>query len=180
MSTGYSGQAIQSVLNSIQGFCKFLSANYTGATGGHQSGILISKSAVEMLFTKQQLDQEGIPKRTVKIEWQDDLVTESRFTYYESKNELRVTRFGSGFPFLHPDQTGALFVFTKQSEDDYSGYFLETEEEIEEFLNAFGISPTETNMLIDTGKVQPETQEKIAIQQFIAGLSEEFPTSDIM
>ena len=133
-----------------------------------------------MLFTKQQLDQEGIPKRTVKIEWQDDLVTESRFTYYESKNELRVTRFGRGFPFLHPDQTGALFVFTKQSEDDYSGYFLETEEEIEEFLNAFGISPTETNMLIDTGKVQPETQEKIAIQQFIAGLSEEFPTSDIM
>ena len=180
MSTGYSGQAIQSVLNRIQGFCKFLSANDTGATGGHQSGILISKSAVEMLFTKQQLDQEGIPKRTVKIEWQDDLVTESRFTYYESKNELRVTRFGRGFPFLHPDQTGALFVFTKQSEDDYSGYFLETEEEIEEFLNAFGISPTETNMLIDTGKVQPETQEKIAIQQFIAGLSEEFPTSDIM
>lgn len=180
MSTGYSGQAIQSVLNSIQSFCKFLSANDTGATGGHQSGILISKSAVEMLFTRQQLAQEGIPKRTVKIKWQDDFHTESSFTYYESKNELRVTRFGRGFPFLNPDQTGALFVFTKQSEDDYSGYFLETEEEIEEFLNAFGISPTETNMLIDTGKVQPETQEKIAIQQFIAGLSEEFPASDIM
>ena len=180
MSTGYSGQAIQSVLNSIQGFCKFLSANDTGATGGHQSGILISKSAVEMLFTRQQLAQDGIPKRTVKIKWQDDFQTESSFTYYESKNELRVTRFGRGFPFLNPDQTGALFVFTKQGEDDYSGYFLETEQEIEEFLNAFGISPTETNMLIDTGKVQPETQEKIAIQQFIAGLTEEFPASDIM
>lgn len=180
MSTGYSGQAIQSVLNSIKGFCKFLSANDTGATGGHQSGILISKSAVEMLFTRQQLAQAGITKRIVKIKWQDDFQTESSFTYYESKNELRVTRFGRGFPFLNPDQTGALFVFTKQSEDNYSGYFLETEEEIEEFLNAFGISPTETNMLIDTGKVQPETQEKIAIQQFIAGLSEEFPASDIM
>jgi hypothetical protein len=180
MSTGYSGQAIQSVLTSMQGFCKFLSANDAGATGGHQSGILISKSAVEMLFTKQQFVQEGILKRTVKIKWQDDFETESNFTYYESKNELRVTRFGRGFPFLSPVQTGALFVFTKQSEDDYSGYFLETEEEIEEFLNAFGISPIETNMLIDTGKVQPETQEKIAIQQFIAGLSEEFPASDIM
>lgn len=180
MSTGYSGLAIQSVLNSMQGFCKFLSANDTGATGGHQSGILISKSAVEMLFTRQQLNEEGILKRTVKIKWQDDFETESSFTYYESKNELRVTRFGRGFPFLNPDKTGALFVFTKQSEDDYSGYFLETEEGIEEFLNAFGISPTETNMLIDTGKAQPETQEKIAIQQFIAGLSEEFPTSDIM
>lgn len=180
MSTGYSGQAIQSVLNSMQGFCKFLSANDTGATGGHQSGILISKSAVEMLFTRQQLAEEGIPKRTVKIKWQDDFQTESSFTYYESKNELRVTRFGRGFPFLNPDQTGTLFVFTKQSEDDYSGYFLETEEEIEEFLNVFGISPTETNMLIDAGKIRPETQEKIAIQQFIEGLSEDFPTSDIM
>lgn len=164
----------------MQGFCKFLSANDTGATSGHQFGILISKSAVEMLFTRQQLEQDGIPKRTVKIKWQDNFETESSFTYYESKNELRVTRFGRGFPFLNPDQTGALFVFTKQSQDDYRGYFLETEEEIEEFLNAFGISPTETNMLIDIGKVQPATQEKIAILQFIDGLSEEFPTSDIM
>lgn len=180
MSAGYSGQAIQSVLSSIQGFCKFLSANDTGATGGHQSGILISKSAIDMLFTREQLEQEGIPKRSINIKWQDDFTTESSFTYYESKNELRITRFGRGFPFLNVDQTGALFVFTKQSEDDYNGYFLETEVEIEEFLNAFGISPTETNTLIDTGKVQPETQEKIAIQQFVEGLTEEFPTSDKM
>lgn len=46
MDGGYAGQAVQSVLNSEMGFCKFLSANDTGATGGHQSGILISKSAV--------------------------------------------------------------------------------------------------------------------------------------
>lgn len=180
MSAAYLEKAIQSVLDSIQGFCKFLSANDTGATGGHQFGILISKSAVDMLFTRKQLEQEGIPKRTVNIKWQEDFKTESVFTFYESKNELRITRFGRGFPFLKPDQTGSLFVFTKQSEDDYSGYFLETEEEIEEFLNAFGISPTETNRLIDIGRVQPETREKIAIQQFIDGLTEEFPASDIM
>ena len=121
MSTEYSNQAINSVLNSEQAFCKFLSANDTGATGGHQSGILISKSAELMLFSLQQLKQDGILKRTVKIRWQDDFVTESCFTYYESKNELRITRFGRGFPFLKPDKTGTLFVFTKQSEEDYSG-----------------------------------------------------------
>lgn len=126
MSTEYSNQAINSVLNSEQAFCKFLSANDTGATGGHQSGILISKSAELMLFSLQQLKQDGILKRTVKIRWQDDFLTESCFTYYESKNELRITRFGRGFPFLKPDKTGTLFVFTKQSEEDYSGYFLET------------------------------------------------------
>lgn len=180
MSVSYVDQAINSVLNSEQGFCKFLSANDTGATGGHQSGILISKSAVKMMFTQQQLKQERIPKRIVKIRWQNDIITESCFTYYVSKNELQITRFGRGFPYLKPDQTGALFVFTKQCDDDYNGYFLETEEDIEAFLNAFGISPTETNCLIDTGRVQPKIHEKLEIQEYIKGLKVDFPTSEEM
>lgn len=180
MIAGHTGQAIKSVLNSEKGFCKFLSANDTGATGGHQSGILISKSAVEMMFSTQELAQTGIPKRTIKIRWQDDFETESCFTYYESKNELRITRFGRGFPFLKPEQTGALFVFTKQTDIDYSGYFLETDDEIEEFLDTFGISPTETNSLIDIQRVSAETQEKLSIQEFIDNLDVDFPASDVM
>lgn len=70
----YADWAVQSVLKSEMAFCKFLSANDTGATGGHQSGILISKSAVNILFTK---GQERNLNRTVKIEWQEDFVTES-------------------------------------------------------------------------------------------------------
>lgn len=180
MTAGYAGWAIKSVLNSERGFCKFLSANDTGATGGHQSGILISKSAVSMIFSRQELEQGGIPKRTVKINWQDDFETESSFTYYASKNELRITRFGRGFPFLKSEQTGALFVFTKQTNVNYSGYFLETDEEIEEFLNTFGISPTETNCPIDVEKISVETQEKLAIQEFIDSLKVDFPVSDVM
>lgn len=180
MVAGHTGQAIKSVLNSEKGFCKFLSANDTGATGGHQSGILISKSAVEMMFSRQELVQTGIPKRTIKIRWQDDFETESCFTYYESKNELRITRFGRGFPFLKPEQTGALFVFTKQTDVDYRGYFLETDDEIEEFLDTFGISPTETNSLIDIQRVSAETQEKLSIQEFINSLDVDFPASDVM
>lgn len=180
MTGSYSGMAIQSVLNSAQGFCKFLSANDTGATGGHQSGILISKSATGMLFSKEQLEQDVIPKRFIKIRWQNDFETESTFTYYESKNELRITRFGRGFPFLIPEQTGALFVFTKLDEDNYNGYFLETDEEIEEFLDTFGISATETNCLIDVEKIQPEAQEKLAIKEFIDNLKMDFPTSEVM
>ena len=180
MIAGHTEQAIKSVLNSEKSFCKFLSANDTGATGGHQSGILISKSAVEMMFSRQELAQTGIPKRMIKIIWQDDFETESCFTYYESKNELRITRFGRGFPFLKPEQTGALFVFTKQTDIDYSGYFLETDDEIEEFLDTFGISPTETNSLIDVQRVSAETQEKLSIQEFINSLDVDFPASDVM
>ena len=71
---------------------------------------------------------------------------------------------------MKSDRTGALFVFTQQTDVDYSGYFLDTDEEIEEFLDTFGISPTETNSLIDIGKVSSQTQEKLAIQEFISGL----------
>ena len=182
MTTGYAGQAIKSVLNSENGFCKFLSANDTGATGGHQSGILISKSAVDMMFSRQELEQDTIPKRTVKIRWQDDFETESCFTYYESKNELRITRFGRGFPFLKPEQTGALFVFTQQTDIDYSGFFLETEEEIEEFLTTFAIDPTQTNRLIDTGRLGllMGKREEPAIKEFINGLTVDFPMSEDM
>ena len=180
MSAGYAEIAITSVLNSEKSFCKFLSANDTGATGAHQSGILISKTAMEMLFSEEQLDQDGIPKRTVKIKWQDDFETESCFTYYKSKKELRITKFGRGFPFLNINQTGSLFVFTKQEEEHYSGYFLDTEEEIEEFLNAFGISPTETNSLINSENIRAETKEQIAIREFIKNLEVDFPTSEEM
>lgn len=180
MSAGYAEIAITSVLNSEKSFCKFLSANDTGATGAHQSGILISKTAMEMLFSKEQLDQDGIPKKTVKIKWQDDFETESCFTYYKSKKELRITKFGRGFPFLNINQTGSLFVFTKQEEEHYSGYFLDTEEEVEEFLNAFGISPTETNSLINSENIRAETKEQIAIREFIKNLEVDFPTSEEM
>ena len=131
------------------------------------------------MFT-QALGNENILKRTVEIQWQNDLRTESSFTYYSSKNELRITKFGRSFPFLNPEQTGALFVFTRQSADQYSAFFLETEDDIEQFLSAFGIGPTETNHMIDTSAVLPETQERIAIQEFIDTLTVDFPMSDVM
>lgn len=45
--------AIESVENSATAFCKFLSANDTGATGGHQSGILVSVSAKSIMFSEK-------------------------------------------------------------------------------------------------------------------------------
>ena len=74
MTEGFANQAIQAVLNSQQAYCKFLSANDSGATGGHQSGILVSKSAKDMMFS-QALENENILKRTVDIQWQNDIWT---------------------------------------------------------------------------------------------------------
>lgn len=173
------GQALRSVFESRQAYCKFLSANDSGETSGHQCGILVSKAARPILFD-HPVEEESILRRTVEIQWQNDVRTQSSLIYYRSKNELRITRFGRGFPFLIPEQTGALFVLTRQDEDQYSAFFLETDDDIEQFLGAVGLSTAETNRLIDPNTVLPEVRERRAIQDYAQSLNGEFPSSEIV
>ena len=49
----FAEQAINAVSKGQLSFCKFLSANDTGLTGGHQAGIYVSKPAVPILFEKR-------------------------------------------------------------------------------------------------------------------------------
>ena len=60
-------KAIDAVFRGKKSYCKFLSANDSGETGGHQSGILISKTAKEMLWTDQEMKENHILKRYGKI-----------------------------------------------------------------------------------------------------------------
>lgn len=154
-------QEIQSVMNARHAFCKFFSANDTGETGGHQSGIYIPKSAVPILFDSPGIKGEN-KSSWVKIKWQNDFTTDARFIYYGqgSRNEYRITHFGRGFPFLNPTYTGALFILAGTYEDFYHGYILNSEDDIDAFLGAFGLTPAETNQLIETGKVDAGVREK--------------------
>jgi len=170
-------KAIDGVLGGNTAYCKFLSANDSGETGGHQSGILISKTARGMLYTDQEMADNHILKKPGKIKWQDDFTTNCTFTWYESKNELRITGFGRGFPLLRPEYTGALFVMIKRSDEEYEGYIFNTDEDIQEFLDSFGLTPAETNRPIELNRVNPEIREKQAIDSFISGLKVDFPTS---
>ena len=177
----YAMQAVQAVLCGRRAFCKSLSANDTGLTGGHQAGIYISKPSIPILFYEP--GEKGKNKeKWVEVKWQDDLETETRFLYYGqgTRNEYRITNFGRGFPFLRPEYTGALFVFVQQNPEEYQGFFLNTDEEIDQFLDTFGISATETNRLIETKPVAPEEQERLEIERFISGLSVDFPSSEEM
>lgn len=175
----YSTDAINTVTRGLMSFCKFLAANDTGETGGHQAGIYISKPAIPILFDEP--GEKGDNKENwVRIVWQGgELKTDSRFIYYGkgTRNEYRITNFGRGFPYLTPEYTGALFVLVKESPEDYQGYVLNTEEEIQNFLDAFGLTPPETNKLIDTGKQPQEYREEAAISRFICSLEEDFPSS---
>lgn len=177
----YSMSAIQAALHGQKVFCKFLSANDTGLTGGHQAGIYISKPSIPILF-----DEPGIKgqnkEKWVKVKWHDDFETDTRFIYYGqgTRNEYRITNFGRGFPFLRPEYTGALFILIQNTSEDYQGFVLNTEDEINQFLDTFGISSTETNRLIETQLVAPEIHEKMEMDKFISELDVDFPSSEIM
>ncbi len=175
----YAELAINAVNKGKLSFCKFLSANDTGLTGGHQAGIYIAKPAIPILFDKR-FEKGKNHEKWVKISWQDGKVTDTRFIYYGkgTRNEYRITNFGRGFEFLNHEYTGALFVLIQNTEVDYQGYVLNTDEEINQFLDAFNISPTETNNLININNRDVDILEKEQFYNFIVMLDVDFPTSE--
>lgn len=174
-------EAINAAIKGSEVFCKFMSANDSGESGAHQAGILISISAKAMFFTDDEMRDNPILKKPVKVDWQNgELSTDSVITWYASKHELRMTRFGKGFPLINPTYTGALFVLVKNTPEDYSAFILNTEDDMQEFLDAFGLTPAETNNLISFDKINPEMREKAEIDDFISGLKTEFPSSEEM
>lgn len=177
----YDDLAIKSVIDGKKSFCKFLSANDTGKTGGHQAGIYIAKNSSEILFDKKFERGENI-SRFVKIFWQNEIETESRFIYYGAKtrNEYRITNCGNkNFNPLEEKNTGALLVLVQKNFENYEGLILNTDYEIENFLNYFDLSPTETGRLIDK-KILPEVRIENEISKFILSLEIDFPSAEIM
>jgi type II restriction enzyme len=170
--------AIQAVNNGKLAYCKFLSANDTGDTGGHQAGIYVAKNAIPILFDTPGVRGEN-KDRFVRVRWQDDFTTDSRFIYYGTgtRNEYRITRFGKDFPYLQTEHTGDLFVFVKNDEDDYSGYILETEDEIDAFLDAFALGPTDTGTIIQKEETGLDDRVESAFDEFIQTLNVDFPVS---
>ena len=163
-----SNAAIQSVRQSRAAWCRFITGNDT--TGSHQAGFYIPKCASALLFDEPGRKGEN-KEKTVQIKWQDDFTTESCMKYYgqRTRNEYRITRFGRNFPFLQDENVGDLLIIAKFTEEDYAGYVLSSDEDIDEFFAYFNLAPDETNQLIDIdGSVKPD--EKIAqlLQSFVA------------
>lgn len=161
-------------------FCKFLSANDTDPNQSHQAGIYIPQNSFSILF-----DSPGIKgnnkDRFVSVYWhyeEDYISDEVRFIYYgrSTRNEYRITHT----PFFRPEYTGALFVFTQCNEENYQAFILNTDDEINQFLDAFGLSPHETNCLIDGGR---QTNDNDLIKAFIQDIDDkgiDFPDSKRM
>lgn len=165
-------EIINSAINSVQqsqaAWCRYITANDTGATGAHQAGFYVPKFASGLLFDEP--GQKGENKdKFVHITWQDDFTTESRFIYYGrgTRNEYRITRFGQGFPFFEDDNVGDLLIIAKFTDEDYKGYVLSSDEDIDEFFAAFNLAPGQTKQLIDVaGSAALDMQIESLMQDF--------------
>lgn len=173
--------AIEKVQQAELAFCRFITANDTGQNGSHQSGFYIPKCAAPLLFNSPC--EKGTNKdRLVKIKWQDDFCTDSRFIYYGqgTRNEYRITRFGRNFPFFEDDNVGDLLIVAKQNNDFYHGFVLQSEQDIEDFFAFFNLSSESTNQLINTASTtDPDKQIEDLINKFISPFSS-FPETTQM
>lgn len=173
--------AIRSVKSAQTSFCRFITGNDAGVTGSHQSGFYIPKCAAPLLFGEEC--QRGTNKeKFVKIKWQNDLETDSRFIYYGqgTRNEYRITRFGHNFDYLQDKYVGSLLIITEQEDDFYEAYVLESDDDIETFLSYFNLSPEQTNQLIDATQAPSEDLAmQMAINMTIASITD-FPQTQEM
>lgn len=169
-------EVIETVNESKLAFCKFISANDAGKTGGHQAGFYMPKTTIPLMFDSPGIKGEN-KDRFITIRWHKDFSTDSRFTYYGkgTRDEYRLTRFGRGFPFLSDDNVGDLFVLAHIGDDYYEGFVLSNDEDIENFLTAFNISPTETNDLIDKVGELAESNISTCFRNYIKSLQQDFP-----
>lgn len=169
--------AIQSCTGGVVSFTKFISANDAGKTGGHQSGFYVPISFCSYVF-EQEITRNTDFIKFVEVKWQNDFITHSRFKYYGSKNECHFTRFQKGFPFLTDENVGNLLIVTKVDSEYYEAFILASDEDIEEFFTAFGISSAQTNgILPKTTELTAEEKLLILFRAFIAGLTVDFPST---
>jgi type II restriction enzyme len=175
-------KTIEAAQNAEVAFSKFITANDTGTTGGHQSGYHLHKNSWPLFFDKP--GEKGTNSDSfVTIRWQDDFETSSRFTYYGvgTRNEYRLTRFGRGFPYLSDDNVGDLLVICKKTSKYYEAFVLQKDEDIEDFFAAMNISANATNSIIPKKHVlSPEDNLEQCFQKFIKSLIIDFPPTQVL
>ncbi len=164
---------------------KYISANDVGKTGSHQSGFYMPYCCWPLIFNSPGEKGTNMD-RFVCISWNDIHETMSRFIWYGTgtRREYRLTRLGRGFPFMTDDHIGSLMVIVKDVEDRYQAFVLDADEDIDQFVSRFNISPFEP-----CGLIKPESTEisdyplvtrMEMFREYVSTIPDDFPsTSDI-
>ncbi len=161
---------------------KFISANDAGSTGSHQSGIYLPNSSWPFYF-----DSPGVKgknkEKFVTILWEaEDIETKNRFIWYgeKTRREYRLTRFGRGFPYLKDQFIGSLIVIVKIDNEEFRGWILDSDNEIENFLARFNISHLDRGGICSPDEEKAESEVKTydreqCFTDYIQSLENDFP-----
>lgn len=146
--------AIESVSTSESAFCRIITNRDADANDHKQTGFFIPESAAELLFGSTVKLGENREK-LVKIKWQDDFTTNNRLVYRSQgeTGEYYLTGFGEDFPFLDEDYVGRLLIIIKQRENYYKAFVLETDDDLEDFYDTFGVCITRVGFTLLHGRV---------------------------
>lgn len=176
--SNYAVNAINEITSGKKAFCRYLTANDTGKSGAHQAGIYIPKSvATEMFDLKGQ--KGDLLTQDIRICWQNEFITDSKYKYYgqKSRNEYRITRcLHNDFRYIDEENTGSLFIMIRNSSDDYSAWILNNDDEIDYFLNYFGMTPVDTGKIINSNNISEESRLEKEINIFMNTLKNIFPS----
>ncbi|MCC7439404.1 MAG: hypothetical protein IT211_13000 [Armatimonadetes bacterium] len=137
MASPIGERAIADALAAGKAILKFISRNDVGLTGGHQSGFFLPKLGFHLYSPHPPVKGEN-KKSWPRIIWQDGRVTQSCVTWYGigTRSEYRLTRFGKDFPFLTAKVMGDLLVLIPVNHQEFYGYILSTDEDIEDIQAA--------------------------------------------
>ncbi|RND79888.1 type II restriction endonuclease [Lacticaseibacillus paracasei] len=189
MATELCNQAVVDVESHPIAYTKFMSANDSGETKAHQSGILLGNVMFGVFFEGDR-PKTGAPiRRKVEVVVQGDQedVRELTVIYYPSKTEMRITGWGRGDQFILPEYTGSLFVLVAHQPYKLTVYRFDTDDTITDFLAGVGIDSTQTNSIIGADHITKnkslEEQLQDALQQAALELMQsvgDFPTTTQM
>ncbi len=162
MSDGTVAELVSRAAASQGFFFKYISANDAGRTGAHQSGFYMPRESWSLFFDRP--GEKGENRDCwIDVEWpQDGARTRSRFIWYgraSSKSEYRLT---NGFSFLSEDTVGDVLVLVRQARGRFTGFRLSRDEDIEQFFEAFSLSPEDQSRLQQT-----EAAREALLEEFV-------------
>lgn len=173
--------AVEAVQTSQSSFFKFITDNDSGETRSHQAGFHIPKPASPVLFRREYHKGE-FHEEDIQIEWQDGYITQSSVKYYgqKTRDEYRLTRFGRGFDYHERISTGDVLVISRITYGNFKAFILKTEDEIESFLNAFGLSPVDSGSVVEVSQKLLISNEEDEFTKFANTLNGVLPSTEIM
>ncbi len=135
-------QAIVAATQSGRFFCKFISANDVGLTRAHQEGIYLALSAWDIFFPEEERKKGTNIEKFIQVHIDSYYPFESRLVYYGkgTRNEYRITRFWTNSPYNKEEHVGDLIIFIPLDHENFKIFLLDTEEEIDHFIEHFSLS----------------------------------------